>query len=299
MTTRRHKLYAGLLGSMICSACIWPTEAAQLRVTDDSGKEVRLERPARRIISLSPHITENLFAAGAGQFIAGTVSHSDYPAAAQALRAVGNYHNFDVELILSLQPDLVIAWQEGNQFRQVERLEQLGFPIYVSAPRQLTDIARDIRNFGLLAGTTAVATARAQAFLAELGQLRQRRSEQPRVSIFYQIWNDPLITVTDRHVIGDVIRLCGGSNIFATLDTPTPRVALESVLTRDPQIIVAGGMTQARPDWLDNWNQWPMLTAVRRGNLYAINPDLIQRYTTRILQGANRLCDITQAVRRQ
>ena len=148
--------------------------AAQVRVTDDIGRELALERPARRIISLSPHITENLFAAGAGRFIAGTVSHSDYPAAARAIRSVGSYHDFDVELVFSLQPDLVIAWKEGNRFEQVESLERLGLSVYISEPRRLADIARDIRHFGLLAGTADTASERARAFLARLARLRQQ-----------------------------------------------------------------------------------------------------------------------------
>ena len=264
---------------------------------DDHGRAVRLQGPARRIVSLAPHITENLFSAGAGHLVAGTVNHSDYPAAARAVKRVGGYDNFDIELILALQPDLVIAWKEGNPFHLVEKLERLGLTLYINEPQRLEDIGRDIVQFGALTGAEDQARETARRFAAALSRLRARHARAEKISVFYQVWPKPLVTVTERQLIGSVIALCGGANIFADLKALTPQISQEAVLTRNPDAIITSGMGAARPDWLDHWKRWSFLTAVAHDNLFFINPDLIQRYTVRILSGAQQVCEALQTAR--
>ena len=271
--------------------------AGTISVVDDTGRTVRLERPATRIVSLAPHITENLFSAGIGHLIVGAVNYSDYPAEARRIPAVGGYDNIDIETILTLQPDLIIAWKEGNQFQQVERLIKLGLTVFVNEPNRLEDVASDITRFGILGGREDEARTVAQEYLAGLSRLRNEYSGVEKVTVFYQVWPNPLITVTDRQIIGNVIRLCGGSNIFAGLGTPTPQVGKEAVLTENPDTIIASGMNEARPDWLDEWKQWSFLKATRYGNLFFIDPDIIQRHTTRILLGSRQLCEILERAR--
>ena len=274
-----------------------PDAGGVIEVVDDHGRAVRLQGPARRIVSLSPHITENLFSAGAGHLVAGAVDHSDYPAAARAIKRVGGYDNFDVELILALQPDLIIAWKEGNPFHLVEKLERLGLTVYINEPKRLEDIPRDIVRFGALIGAEDQARETARRFAAVLSQLRARHAQAEKISVFYQVWPKPLITVTDRQIIGSVIALCGGANIFADLKALTPQISREAVLTRNPDAIITSGMGAARPDWLDHWRRWSFLTAVARDNLFLVNPELIQRYTTRILSGARQVCEALQTAR--
>ena len=272
--------------------------AGTLTVVDDIGRTVQLDKPASRIISLAPHITENLFAAGIGHLVVGAVNYSDYPAEARRIPPVGGYDNFDTELILAMQPDLVIAWKEGNQFHQVERLMELGLTVFVNEPQQLEDVAADITRFGILGGRENEARAATQDYTAGLSRLRDEYSGLEKVSVFYQVWPNPLITVTDKQIIGKVIRLCGGINIFAELNTPTPQVGKEAVLTKNPDTIIVSGMNEARPDWLDDWKQWSFLKAVRHGNLFFIEPDIIQRHTTRILLGSRKLCEVLEQARR-
>ncbi len=269
-----------------------------ITVVDDIGREVQLERPATRIVSLAPHITENLFAAGIGHRVIGAVNYSDYPDKARRIPRVGGYDNFDIETILSLQPDLVVAWKEGNQFQQVESLMKLGLTVFVNEPNRLEDVAADITRFGILGGREDEARAVAQEFIAGFSRLRNEYSGLEKVTVFYQVWPNPLITVTDKQIIGNIIRLCGGSNIFAGLDTPTPQVGREAVLAENPDTIIASGMNEARPDWLDEWKQWSFLKAARYGNLFFIDPDIIQRHTSRILLGSQQLCEILEQARR-
>ena len=267
-------------------------------VVDDIGRTVQLKKPAERIVSLAPHITENLFAAGIGHRVVGVVSYSDFPAEARNIPPVGGYDNFDTEQVLAMQPDLVVAWKEGNQFHQVERLMDLGLTVFINEPEQLEDVAADIARFGILGGREHAARAVAQEYMNGLSRLRDRYSGLEQVSVFYQVWPNPLITVTDRQIIGNVIRMCGGSNIFAGLGTPTPQVGKEAVLAKNPDTIIASGMDEARPEWLDEWKHWSFLKAARYGNLFFIDPDIIQRHTPRILLGSRQLCEVLEQARK-
>lgn len=289
---------SGYLLSGVVFLAAFTADAKTIEVVDDVGRTVKLERPARSIVSLAPHITENLFAAGIGHRVIGAVNYSDYPEEARRIPAVGGYDNFDIETILALQPDLVVAWKEGNQFQQVERLMKLGLTVFVNEPNRLEDVAADITRFGILGGREDEARAIAQEYIAELSRLRNRYSGLEKVTVFYQVWPNPLITVTDRQIIGNVIRLCGGSNIFAGLGAPTPQVGKEAVLTENPDTIIASGMNEARPDWLDEWKQWSFLNAARYGNLFFIDPDIIQRHSPRILLGTRQLCETLEQARK-
>lgn len=272
-------------------------QAEAITVTDDLGRELRLAEPARRIVSLAPHVTELLYAAGAGEQVVGAVSYSDYPEAAKALPRVGGYHKVDVEAVLALRPDLVIGWGEGNRPAERERLQAMGLAVFVNDPHSLNDIARSLQRIGQLAGTSATADAAAAAFRARRAALEAKYARQPPVRVFYQVWHAPLMTVNGAHLISSVIRLCGGENVFAALPTLTPRIGMESVLATNPQAIVASGMDASRPEWLDDWRRWKDIPAVRNGHLFHIPPDLIQRHSPRILDGAERLCDQLEAVR--
>ena len=285
-----------LFGVVFLSAFV--ADAKTIEVVDDIGRTVQLDKPATRIVSLAPHITENLFAAGVGRFVVGVVSYSDYPSEARTIASVGGYDNFDSELILALQPDLVIGWKEGNQFHQVERLMDLGLTVFVNEPQRLEDVAADITRFGILGGREDEARAVAQEYMTGLSLLRDQYSGLEKVSVFYQVWPNPLITVTDKQIIGNVIQLCGGNNIFAGLSMATPQVGKEAVLTKNPDTIIVSGMNEARPDWLDEWKQWSFLKATTYDNLFFIDPDIIQRHTSRILLGSRRLCEILEQARK-
>jgi len=271
--------------------------AAEIRLSDDAGRSLSLKQPARRIVSLAPHLTELLFAAGAGAQVVGTVEYSNYPRAARDIPRIGDSAQLDLERIVALKPDLVLVWRDGNAQRQLEKLLHLGIPVFYNEPRRLPDIARAIEQFGLLAGTEAVALPAARAFTARLAQLRRHYADGAPVDLFFQIWDQPLMTVNGEHLISDVIRLCGGRNLFAGLKPLTPEVSVEAVLAADPQAI--GGVT-TEPGQAGNlgaWKRWPRLKAVAGGNLFVIDSDLISRNTPRILDGAEALCAHLAVVR--
>ena len=266
-------------------------------VQDQAGREVRLMAAAGRIVSLAPHATELLFAAGAGDQVVGVVEYSHYPEAARTLPSVGSYASIDLEAVVALRPDLVVGWESGNRSAHWSKLEALGIPVYLSEPRSLEAVAESIAALGLLAGTQVTAQAAADAFRARYQRLKSRYADRPKVSVFYQIWHQPLMTVNDDHLISAVIRLCGGENVFGALPQITPQLNIEGVLSAQPEVIVASGMGEARPDWVDDWRKWPGLLASARDNLFYIHPDLIQRQSPRILDGAEQLCGFLELAR--
>lgn len=263
---------------------------ADIRVTDDLGREVTLEQPAQRLIALAPHIVENVYSAGAGDRLLAAVDYSDYPPEARALPPLGSAQSVSVEAILALEPDLVLMWATGNSRTLRQQLERLGVEVYVDEPRTLEDVARSVRAIGTLTGTRDVANRAAQRYLDTLTALRDRYRSQTPIGVLYQVWHQPLQTLNGEHLVSDVIRLCGGRNAYADAKPLAPTINMESVLERDPEVIVASGMGEERPDWLDEWKQWPELTAVQRDNLFFVPPDLIQRHTLRILEGAELFC---------
>ena len=241
---------------------------SQVAVRDDYGHDVSLPAPAQRIVALSPHLTELLFAAGAGAKVVGAVDYSDYPPAARQLPRVGSDAGIDLEAVLALRPDLIVAWPNAGTVRAIDRLAELGIPTFRSEPRELEDIARTIEKLGRLAGTSSDA---ADAFRKGVAELTRRYSGRPRVRVFYQVWDRPLLTVNGDHVISKVMRVCGGENVFAGLPAIAPEIDREALLQAKPEVVITSR---------------------------DIPGDLIQRHTPRLLEGARRMCDILEAARR-
>ncbi|MCK9504357.1 MAG: cobalamin-binding protein [Porticoccaceae bacterium] len=263
---------------------------------DNTGTTVLLKTPAQRIVSLAPHITESLFAIGAGNRIVGTVSYSDYPQEALKIPVIGGYNRINPETVVALQPDLVIAWREGNSPETIDHLRALGLTVFVTDPRRLNDIPNTLRDFSELTGMIKTGYLAAQKFADGLQALHLEYEDKTPVSLFYQVWASPLMTINGDNLIADVITLCGGKNVFAHAIPTHPLVSTESVLHADPQLIIASGMGEERPDWLDAWREWP-LRAARNHHLYFIPPSLLQRHSTRILNGAETMCAYIDGVR--
>ena len=282
-------------------ALLWvlftPAGSAQITVRDAMDRTLVLEKPATRVISLAPHITEVVYAAGAGEQLVGAVSYSDYPEAASAIPRVGSYDSVSYETLLTLKPDLVLAWHEGNGEDVVTRLQSLGLNVYVGEPRALEDVAESLRVIGVLTGNEQVANAAASHFMQQLNALQETYSSREPVTVYYQIWNEPLLTLNGDHLISDVVRLCGGRNVFSDAMPLVSRISVESVLRANPQVIIASGMDKARPEWLDDWREWSAMTAVKNDQLYFIPPDILQRHTPRIIEGATLMCEKLQQAR--
>lgn len=271
--------------------------AAPVTVRDDLGRTVTLPAPATRIVALAPSVTEIVYAAGAGKRLVGVSAYTNWPRQARSLPKVGDAFRIDLERIAALRPDLVIAWASATPASARRALARLGLKVVLFAPRRLSAIPREIRLVGKAAATAGTAERAAAAFERERARLTRAYSGRKPVSVFYEISAHPLYTVGGKQIISQVIRLCGGRNIFAGLGKLAPVVGRGAVLARNPQVILTGG--EAKPGRrLAAWKRWPWLTAVRRHNLFTLPSDVLGRPSPRILQGALAVCrDLAEARR--
>lgn len=256
---------------------------AQIAVEDDYRNRVALPGAAQRIVSLAPHLTELLYAAGAGSRLVGAVDYSDYPEPAKALPRVGSDAHINLESVLALRPDLIVAWPNPGSVRAVNRLAELA-PVFRSEPRELEDIATNLERLGVLAGTAGEAARAARAFRSRKAAIEKRYGGRAKVRVFYQVWDRPLLTVNGEHVISKVIRLCGGENVFADAPVIAPEVDAEALLRASPEVILAS--PGAEPP-----------RGRGKAAIHAIPAELIQRHTPRILEGAEAVCRALEQVR--
>jgi len=250
-----------------------------------------------RIVSLAPSLTEITYAAGAGAALVGTVEYSDYPAAARRLPRVGDGWRVDVEQVLALRPDLVLAWTSGTPQATIEQLESVGLRVVQVSTFRLADVPAALRLVGRLAGTRSVAEVAAVRFEVEVLRLRERHAGARVLTVFIQIDDQPLYTVGGRHVLSEVAELCNGRNVFADLSQVAPQVDVEAVLARNPQVILSTDDTVADP--AAGWRRWPQLAAVQAGAIYALPSDLVARATPRLVEGVAATCAALDDARRR
>lgn len=275
------------------------TTNVDIHVTDDAGNKVVLQKPAQRIVSLAPHITELLFAAGGGARIVGAVRYSDYPTAAKRIPQIGDANQIDLERIITLKPDLLVVWQHGNPERQLAQLRKLGVPLFYSEPRKLNDIPDSVLRLGQLMNTNQQATKSATQLKQSLAQLTKTHKNHAPIKVFYQIWHQPLYTLSEQHIVNDAIRLCGGENVFAKLKTIAPSVSIEAVLLANPEAIFVTGTKEQAKEELDFWKHYPTLSAVQYANLLNLEGDLLSRPGPRMIAGTAQLCEKLEQARQR
>lgn len=268
---------------------------AAVSVKDDAGNTVTVQKPAMRVISLAPHITELLFAAGGGGHVVGVVSYSDFPEEAKKIQQVGSNRELDLERIIALKPDLVVVWRHGSSERQIDIVKQLGVPMFHSEPQKLEDIADNVAKLGQLMGTDAVAGPAAADLRKRIGDLRRRYANRPVVRTFYQVWDKPLYTLNGKQIVSDALRLCGGENVFAKLAVTAPVVSIEGVLQENPEAIFA--TAEKNYGGVNLWKPYPNLAAVRNDNLFTIDGNLVNRAGPRMIAGAEQLCEKLETAR--
>jgi iron complex transport system substrate-binding protein len=286
---------ASLLLTAFCTAAA-SAAGEPVEVLDDTGTRLALPQPALRIVSLAPSITEQLFAIGAGDRIVGTSAYSDYPPAAGDIPVVSGIDGVDLERVASLHPDLVILWGSGYPPATRGALERLGVPVYVSEPDSLESIARSMERLGRITGASQAA-ARARQFRERLQQLRRTFAGRSPVRAFYQVWAQPLMTLSGRHVVSEALQACGARNIFSSLPLLVPTVSPEAVIAADPQVILTSEPGAVDHGGLEFWKRYPFLSAVAHGQLVTLDANLIDRATPRMLEETARLCQRIDAAR--
>ncbi|QFI36501.1 cobalamin-binding protein [Moritella marina ATCC 15381] len=243
----------------------------------------------QRIISLSPHTTELVFAAGGGDRLIGVSAYSDYPEAAKTLPIVASSQQINVETILALEPDMIIYWQQGNSAADIEQLKKFGIPVYASKTGGLDDIGIQIQRLGRMLGTEKIADPVSDQYRTALATLRTKYKHNPQQDLFYQVWPTPLMTVANDPWLQQQFQLCGFNNVFNDSPVPYPVINVEQVLVKQPAVIIAGSVNDAE---LAQWQIWKSIPAVKHGNIFRVNPDVSHRFSPRVVQGIETLCEI-------
>lgn len=268
-----------------------------LDITDDLGQIFYLQKPAARIVALTPHAVELVYSAGAQQALVGVVDYSDYPEEAKKIPNVGGYAGFNIEAIFALKPDVILYWPEGNPVREIERLRKLKLPLFAINTNSFDDIARNLIQIGELTGRQAQSKKTAQDFLQKVAQLKKANAHKKTVRVFYQVWHEPILTQNKNSFISKLLELCGGENIFADLPMTSPQISVEAVLAANPEVILGSGVGGTRPQWLDDWQRYPSLQAVKKQQIFHTHSDWMHRPTVRLLLGAQEVCGLLDKVR--
>jgi iron complex transport system substrate-binding protein len=269
--------------------------AAPISVRDDDGNVVTLQKPAQRVIAMAPHVTELLFTAGAGDKIVGAVTYSDYPEAAKKIPRVGDNRLIDMERVAAMKPDLIVIWMHGGFERQIEGLRKLGVPLFHSEPTKLEGIADNVVRLGQLMGTESTANAAAEDIRQQFAAMTRQYAKRPPVRLFYQVWDKPLYTLSNKSIVSDAIRLCGGVNIFGDQKVTAPVVSVEAVLQENPEAIF--GTSEKDYGSVNLWKPYPNMLAVKNNNLFRLEGELLNRAGPRMVAGTKALCEKIEEAR--
>lgn len=269
--------------------------AAQLSIRDDLNRMVVIKRPAARVVTLAPFLTELLYEAGAGDLAVGVDEHSDYPPQAFSVPKVKTGAAFAIEQLVPLKPDLVLAWRDGIRKEDIERISGFGTMVYVASARQLEDVPRLLEAIGTLTGRNA--GPQIASFEEKIDKLRRANAAKPKVSAFIEIWNRPLTTVSGENFLSEALEICKGENVFADRRGTAPKVTFEDLATKDPWVIVGSGSASGPAEFRENWLKRPSLSAVKANRLLYIIDDTITRPTPRTPEGIANLCAEMDGIR--
>ncbi|RPI74585.1 MAG: cobalamin-binding protein [Desulfobacteraceae bacterium] len=268
---------------------IGTARAAEFR--DALGRSVNMVAPPQRIIPLIPSLTEILYFLELGDKVVGVTEFSSYPAEALKKPIVGSYISLNIEKIVSLKPDLVIATVDGNQPGAVAMLEQAHIKVFVVNPRNVEEAIATIVTLGRLCGVPALAEKKAQSLTTRLRQVREKVKNKPTPLVFLQINIKPMMSVNQNTFHHDVIRLAGGLNMTQNASIAYPVISLEEVLTRKPEIILISSMERGGrfEEARQAWQRWTTIPAVKTGRIHLIDSDLIDRPSPRIVDSLEQI----------
>jgi len=274
------------MATLFCVLTFWMSSNSIAKAQD----HLKTQKDYQRIISLAPHITEMLYSAGAGEKLVGVVQYSDFPPAARQLPIIGNANGLNLEAIVALKPDLILGWKQGNQAKNLKRLQAFGIHVKTTEIQSLNDIPKQIQYFGEQFGIPSLAQKTAKTLKQELNRIKKTYQNRSKVRTFYQLWNKPFITINNKQFIGQAIQLCGGQNIYHDLPLLSAEVSLESVISNNPQVILLGGSNPMQTVWKKDWQKWQSVSAVKNKQVHPLISDLFQRPTARMIMALEDLC---------
>jgi iron complex transport system substrate-binding protein len=295
-STQRRLVAVALLCCSIALA--FGSVSGAVTVNDDTGRQVVVRPPPLRIASLAPSTTAMLFAAGAGDEVVATTDYSNEPPAARRIPRIGDASALDLERLVALRPDVIVAWPDGENPAEAARIARLGIPLYREKVSRLADLSASVRRLGLLAGTRAAAERAAHDIDARLAELRNRYARARPLTILLEIWGRPIYTVGGMQPMSDALSVCGGRNVFGDLRDLAPAIGTEAVIARNPDLIIALASRREGDAWLEAWKRFPELSAVRSGNLILFDDQRLTRLGPGMLDATQALCERIDRARR-
>lgn len=278
-----------LLGVLLVEAVV--AHGEKQNHIDGVGRTVTFSYPPRRIVSLAPDITETLFALGLDDEIVGVTRFSNFPPAARRKRKVGSYVEVNMEAIIGLQPDLILATGAGNSPMQINKLERMGYSVFVVYPKNLDEVLATIQTIGKIVGKESEGIVIARKMKQRIEEISQKAASRKKPKVLLQIGRDPIITVSKGSFAHDLISLGGGDNIAKDARRPYPSYALEEIILMAPEVIIISSMylDSNHLHWIEEWKKWRILPAVKNNRLYTISSDIIDRPSPRIVQGLEQM----------
>jgi len=273
-----------------------PAHGSGIELPQADSTLLRLGAPAERIITLSPHLAELTYAAGAGDKLVATVAFSEYPAEVRDLPRIGDAFRLDIERIAALDPDLVVAWKSGNPEPAVRQLTALGIPVWSVEIRDPEEIAATLEALGRAAGTQAAAERVARELRRRLAALLATYGDATTLDYFYQVDSRPLFTINGQHLISRGLALCGGRNIFDDEPGLAFQVSHESVVVANPDAMFAP-TSNGDDNPLATWHGWPAMNAVKHEALFLLPADSVSRATPRFLDSLELACKLLHRLR--
>ncbi len=238
---------------------------------------------AERVVSLAPSLSEIVMELGAADLLVGLLDGGERPAALAQVPSVGRYGQLDMERLLSLKPDLILLWPGSVGPAQRAQLQRLNIPVYVAEPHNLEQLTTQVQAIAERLGRADAGWQLAEQLRQRLAELRQRYRRAEPLRVFYQVWNSPLYTVGGGQIISDALTVCGALNVFDDLKLPAPQVSIESVLQRNPELILVSDQAQ-----MDAWKAWPTLA----DRVRQVPDKGVERPSGQMLEAVGRLCQV-------
>jgi len=264
-------------------------------ITDAMGRQIKIPKNVKRIVSMAPNVTEMLFSIGLDNEIVGVTDYCNYPESAKSKTKIGGYYNPNVEMILSLSPDLIVATPDGYSKERIEKLEQSGIPIFLVNPQDINEVMVSMTLLGKVTGKEEIANQVVDNMRSRIMTIKNKVSqipEQKRPKIFYEIGEDPLVTVGPNNVVNDLITTAGGVNVAKDAPSSWPVYSVEAVIMKNPDVILTAPSTMTSSEknaQIDKWNKYRTVSAVINGRIYAVDPDIMLRSGPRVLDGLEKL----------
>jgi len=251
--------------------------------TDGIGRKIELTKRPERIVSLAPNITEILFSLQSGNKVVGVTDFCDYPEEAINKAKVGWLISPNIEKIISLQPDIVFATTEGNKPEIVDELERMNIKTYVLNPHNINGILSDITAIGAVTGQSSAARELVNSLTRRVDSIKKRALERSPKRVIYLVSTDPVISAGPGSFIHDLILTAGGVNVLSDSPIRYPRVDMEEIILKDPEVIIApSDLIEQIQGWKKRWGG---ISALKNGMVYPINPDIVSRPGPRIIDG--------------